>query len=210
MGKRIYLSQRLNALFHRFFTEARSLVAAMLQDNSPPSPSEDPKGSKTGKILLWSLIGCGCFGFGGIVLLGILSALILPSFLNQAVKAKQSESKAYVGSLNRAQQAYFLEHETFADTIEPLGLGIPTETENYRYQVGMQPGQPPIAINFSTPLQEGLKGHLGLVFLSPLDDYSLTSNAVLCETLVPVSAAAPMPSPLPTAFMECPAGFVKL
>ena len=40
-----------------------------------------------------------------IIIIGILSAIALPSFLNQANKAKQSEAKQYTGSMNRAQQA---------------------------------------------------------------------------------------------------------
>ncbi|MGB5916292.1 MAG: type IV pilin-like G/H family protein, partial [Phormidesmis sp.] len=48
-----------------------------------------------------------------IIIIGILSASALPSFLNQANKAKQSEAKTYTGSMNRAQQAYYLENSEF-------------------------------------------------------------------------------------------------
>ncbi|MGB7084463.1 MAG: type IV pilin-like G/H family protein, partial [Phormidesmis sp.] len=61
-----------------------------------------------------------------IIIIGILSAIALPSFLNQANKAKQSEAKTYVGSMNRAQQAYYLERGAFTGTITDLGLGIAT------------------------------------------------------------------------------------
>ena len=40
-----------------------------------------------------------------IIIIGILAAIALPSFLNQAAKAKQSEAKNYVGSVTRAQQS---------------------------------------------------------------------------------------------------------
>ena len=43
-----------------------------------------------------------------IIIIGILAAIALPSFLNQANKARQSEAKSSVGALNRAQQAYYL------------------------------------------------------------------------------------------------------
>ena len=62
-----------------------------------------------------------------IIIIGILSAIALPSFLNQANKAKQSEAKTYVGSMNRAQQAYYLENDSFVDStgnFGDLGLGI--------------------------------------------------------------------------------------
>ncbi|MEQ8999217.1 MAG: type IV pilin-like G/H family protein [Coleofasciculus sp. B1-GNL1-01] len=71
-----------------------------------------------------------------IIIIGILSAIALPSFLNQANKAKESEAKQYTGSMNRAQQAYYLEKGDFVGVttdISKLGLGIATETTNYRY-----------------------------------------------------------------------------
>ena len=42
------------------------------------------------------------------IIIGILSAIALPSFLNQANKARQSEGKMLVSSHNRAQSAYRL------------------------------------------------------------------------------------------------------
>ena len=44
-----------------------------------------------------------------IILIGILSAIALPSFLNQANKAKQSEAKQYIASINKGQKAYYAE-----------------------------------------------------------------------------------------------------
>jgi type IV pilus assembly protein PilA len=72
-----------------------------------------------------------------IIIIGILSAIALPSFLNQANKAKQSEARQYVGSMNRTQQAYYLEKDVFANnaSIGDLGLGIATSTANYGYSI---------------------------------------------------------------------------
>src|SRR4028119_2352610 len=44
-----------------------------------------------------------------IIIIGILSAIALPAFLNQANKAKQSEAKQYIGSLDKGQSAYYAE-----------------------------------------------------------------------------------------------------
>jgi type IV pilus assembly protein PilA len=68
-----------------------------------------------------------------IIIIGILAAIALPSFLNQANKAKESEAKTYVGSTVRAQQAYFLENSTFATNFAKVELGINTSTKNYSY-----------------------------------------------------------------------------
>ncbi|MBD3880316.1 type IV pilin-like G/H family protein [Phormidium tenue FACHB-886] len=70
-----------------------------------------------------------------IIIIGILAAIALPSFLNQAAKAKQSEAKSYVGSVNRAQQAYRIEKSTFATDIVKLEIGIPTQTTDYTYEI---------------------------------------------------------------------------
>jgi type IV pilus assembly protein PilA len=75
-----------------------------------------------------------------IIIIGILAAIALPAFLNQANKARQSEAKTNVGSMNRAQQAYYLEKSTFIGNDTPtnfakLGLGIKTQTSNYTYEV---------------------------------------------------------------------------
>ncbi|WP_024545069.1 type IV pilin-like G/H family protein [Picosynechococcus sp. NKBG15041c] len=68
-----------------------------------------------------------------IIIIGILSAIALPAFLNQAAKARQSEAKQALASLNKAQQAYYLEQQEFTDTIANLGLGLADSTENYAY-----------------------------------------------------------------------------
>ncbi|KZL48679.1 general secretion pathway protein GspH [Nodularia spumigena CENA596] len=70
-----------------------------------------------------------------IIIIGILSAIALPSFLNQAAKAKQTEAKSYVGAVNRAQQAHRIENTTFASNLTVLEIGTPTETVNYKYEI---------------------------------------------------------------------------
>jgi type IV pilus assembly protein PilA len=68
-----------------------------------------------------------------IIIIGILAAIALPSFLNQANKARESEAKTYVGSMNRAQQAYYLEENEFAADLKTLKIGIPETTGYYKY-----------------------------------------------------------------------------
>ena len=79
--------------------------------------------------------GCGCLVL--LMCIGVLTAIALPSFLSSANKAKQSQAKQYVGSMNRAQQARFAENGTFSTSVENLGLGIKTETTNYKYSVDL-------------------------------------------------------------------------
>ncbi|MBD1934840.1 MULTISPECIES: type IV pilin-like G/H family protein [Cyanophyceae] len=72
-----------------------------------------------------------------IIIIGILAAIALPSFLNQANKARESEAKSIVGSMNRAQQAFYLENQDFVGQADftRLGLGIAKTTSNYSYVI---------------------------------------------------------------------------
>jgi len=72
-----------------------------------------------------------------VVIIGILAAIALPSFLAQTAKAKQSEARSTLGSWAKAQKAFRTEHNAFSPDWESLSLGLETQTKNYDYeQVG--------------------------------------------------------------------------
>ncbi|MEH1819695.1 MAG: type IV pilin-like G/H family protein [Nostoc sp.] len=119
-----------------------------------------------------------------IIIIGILSAIALPSFLNQANKAKQSEAKTYTGSMNRAQQAYYLEQNTFATSgasFGNLGLGIATQTSNYKYVITGNASQ--VTNQAQTVLGTApLKTYIGGVGVATQAATSeATTIAILCE-----------------------------
>ena len=72
-----------------------------------------------------------------IIIIGILSAIALPSFLSQANKAKQTEGKQYASSVNKAQQAFYAENSVFTDQMTSLGIGLKTSTTNYTYNLSL-------------------------------------------------------------------------
>ena len=59
-----------------------------------------------------------------ILFVGILSAIGLPSLINQVNKAKESESLIIIGTLARAQQAYHWEYGEFTDQFTSLGVNF--------------------------------------------------------------------------------------
>ncbi len=131
-----------------------------------------------------------------IIIIGILAAIALPSFLNQAAKARQSEAKTYVGSANRTQQAYYLEKQRFAPNLTDLALGIPTATSNYNYATtgssrGVT-GTDANAISRSEPIGTDIKAYGGAVNLAtPQAGGDATTLAILCEAeKAPVNAGA--------------------
>ncbi|TAF32739.1 MAG: hypothetical protein EAZ68_20620, partial [Oscillatoriales cyanobacterium] len=100
----------------------------------------------------------------------ILTTLTLPVFFctaseaqsSQIVKAKESEAKQYVNSMNRAQQAYYAENVGFTNSVSSLGIGIKAETANYKYSIST--GNKAV-FNYGVSQQPNLKSFVGGVFL---------------------------------------------
>mgnify|MGYP000064101222 CR=1 FL=1 len=116
-----------------------------------------------------------------IIIIGILSAIALPSFLNQANKAKESEAKQYTGSMNRAQQAKFAEIGGFATSVDLLGIGIKTQTSNYKYGMSSTVSGDAQMGSQGIPIVNALKAYTGTVALLQNTTTSESSTvAVLC------------------------------
>lgn len=128
-----------------------------------------------------------------IIIIGILSAIALPSFLNQANKARQSEAKQYVGSINRGLQAYYLENSNeFTTVITELSLGIAPATENYKYEIESK-----TPASFATvkarAINKGLKSYAGLAYTSEQISSGVKESitmAIMCEARSPLTAEA--------------------
>jgi len=146
-----------------------------------------------------------------IIIIGILSAIALPAFLSQANKAKQTEAKQYVASINKGQQAYYAENTSFGSSVSILGLGLKTQTSNYIYSVtsladgnGGQANAAPVS-----SAESALKGYSGGVALVSAGE-AKTTQSILCQSLgstvksatAPVVTAAMTELACPTADME--------
>ncbi len=133
-------------------------------------------------------------------------------------KAKQSEAEQYIGSINRAEQAFFLEKEQFTTSIQELGIGIKSETDNYRYRIFLlqRPGvsRPELKTavwSIAIPKQPTLKSYVGVVWLFNIPGSNeLTSNRILCESSQPTQKLPPAPTFRNTkegTVANCPKGF---
>jgi type IV pilus assembly protein PilA len=168
-----------------------------------PLPPESKSSIPTVLLILGGL-GCGCFGL--IVLLGIISAIALPSFLTQASKAKEAEARSNVGAMTRAQQAYHLEKGSFSNSIEGLSLGIRPETENYRYQIVPQPGSKSVMMTAQAK-SETLKSYTGAVFaINKGGEVTTVTGICVSDRAATTPPAMPKLSSDGSGSVECPPG----
>jgi hypothetical protein len=101
---------------------------------------------------------------------------------------KEAEAQSYVGSINRGQQAFFLENDRFSDSLRALELGI---QDSSFYQYKMQLVDSERVLVTATAMEEGLRSFSGIVYLEriPLDGaregMNFQTHTNICATEVP-------------------------
>ncbi|XZO00375.1 MAG: type IV pilin-like G/H family protein [Microcoleus sp.] len=133
--------------------------------------------------------GCGCL----LLLMGIGvigAAIALPPFLYTSNNYRPPEAKNYVSSMNKGQQAYFAENSVFGTSVEALGLGIKTETTNFKYSVSTSKKA---AFNYGVSKQKEFKSYVGGVFVVSVKDGSSTTR-ILCIADSPGTIKPPEPT----------------
>jgi type IV pilus assembly protein PilA len=146
-----------------------------------------------------------------VIIIGVLAAIALPSLLGQVNKAKQSEARNNVGAINRAQQAFYLEAQTFSTDLSQLGIGIRTQTENYDYTstiTGNTSVVAGIATHKAQARKPALKAYLGAVgtIIGNTQTSEALTISIACEANLPGTGVVPNGS----SANNCPAGYKPL
>jgi type IV pilus assembly protein PilA len=132
--------------------------------------------------------GCGCLSLSlfSLIFFGIILEIVMPSFFGMAIKAKQTEGKQYISSMNKGQQAYYAENNALTNSVDALGLGLKTETPRYKYSIR---ATQTASIHYAVAKERMLKNYVGGVFLVPAKEFALNANrdkittqTILCET----------------------------
>jgi type IV pilus assembly protein PilA len=152
--------------------------------------------------------GCGCLLL--IIGIGVMHGIALPLFLNSTNTSKQSEAKQYVSLMNKGQQAYFAEKSVFSSSVNALGLGIKTETTNYKYSVR---ATKQTAFNYGVSKQPQLKSHVGGAFVirvkSNNGEDEMRTESILCSTDTP-GTIPPLPPRLQNSKLVCGIGTTQV
>jgi type IV pilus assembly protein PilA len=136
-----------------------------------------------------SLYRYECFLF--LMYVGLIGVLARPSFINEIILEIPSEPKQYLSSMNREQKAYFAQKNTLANSVEALGIGIQTETPNYKYSVR---ATKKAAFNYGVSKHQKNTSYVGGVFVVPAKEveptaakHELKAIAILCKADSPGS-----------------------
>jgi type IV pilus assembly protein PilA len=142
-----------------------------------------------------------------IVIIGILTAIALPSFLNQTAKAKQTEAKQNVSTIIKAQQSLRTEQARFTASLDDLALGTLSSTgastTNYAYSIASTDQQLDTRV-LATSQDIALRSYGGATYVaSNAATSQIAWTSVICEATVP--AATPIADPTaPAAAGDAP------
>jgi type IV pilus assembly protein PilA len=115
------------------------------------------------------------------MIITILSAIILPSFMFCGTQTRAARARQYIDSMNRAQQAKYAENGSFSNSLNALGFVIETDIENsrnHKYSIAATKNAA-----FSYAVKENLTSYVGAVFLvpvSPASNNEMTTVSILC------------------------------
>ena len=207
------LSQKQNGINLGIGGAILGAILLRTSSNTNDAKAEEPNASGLDPISLYLAVGVG-----GALLISNLPNLVksFPS-AEEANRARQSEAKKSVRFLNRGQQAYFLEKNKWAKTIEEAGFGFMTKSENYRYNIENVDSiktvdiknYPGITVQTGTAKKEALKSYLGAAYLSGSSSSDVTTIAIFCESNEPTTKEAGLPK-FDGQSLQCPDGYIAI
>jgi type IV pilus assembly protein PilA len=146
-----------------------------------------------------------------IIIIGILGAIALPNFLNQDVKAKQTEAKQNIALVNKSQNAYRAENSSFANSFDVLGIGSISggasgSTINYTYAIT---GTTDSATVTATTTDTALKGYAGANTRYTNGASQSVIGTVICQAATPGTTTPTAPT-IGAATPTCASGQTNL
>ncbi|MEC4892562.1 MAG: type IV pilin-like G/H family protein [Oscillatoria sp. PMC 1051.18] len=126
-----------------------------------------------------------------IIIIGILAAIALPNFLNQSNKAKESEAKQNVATVNKQQGIrYAGEDGSFATSYDELATGSltgdtgTTTTKNYNYNMEPDDANDSLVITTANALGEWRSYEGGVEAYTNKSNNAVTGS-IICQSDVP-------------------------
>lgn len=115
-----------------------------------------------------------------VIIVGVLAAVALPNLLGQVGKARETEAKNAIGTLNRGQQTFHFDAKTFVEddldddafqTIEnPFGVSLISNVYNYAVPGGDAASSGLMTADAEEATDDGVRGFAGQI------DYDSTTG----------------------------------
>jgi hypothetical protein len=126
----------------------------------------------------------------------------IPQPVKQPIQANAADAKQYLRTLNKTQQAYYLERDSLTSSITNLNTGdAPPETDNYRYSISM--GNQAV-FNYAVSRKPNLKSLVGGVFV-----IGNATQTILCEASVAGRATPAHPTNI-NGVLACGVNTIKI
>lgn len=152
-------------------------------------------------LVLWILCGVG-----GLAVCGVTGLKLLMAVTTEVTPmcSRCGEGKSMVSTINRAQQAFYFENETFATAVDELDVAV--ESRLFKYAIVPQ-SDPKQAITTAVPAETNadLDSYIGFVFVFGEAEKMMVGT---CKTDAPatVPPAPPQKPRFPSEAVECPPG----
>jgi type IV pilus assembly protein PilA len=122
-----------------------------------------------------------------VIIVGVLAAVALPNLLGQVGKARETEGKNGIGTLNRGQQTYHFDAKIFVPAVaeadfqaitNPFGVSLISDVYDYTVALGTAASSGPM---FAAPVDatdDGVRGYAGQV---DYDNTTGTYGMAVCQ-----------------------------
>lgn len=153
-----------------------------------------------------------------VVIIGILAAIALPTFLGQVNKARQAEARNFVATAVKTQQINFLEINRFGTNFDELQgeVGLPTDLKFYTPTLGPTTN-PSSGIAFVTNIyadakRTTLKDYVGVAWAAQIGGATIPEiyTAVFEQQKAGVGNINPATTATNSAVATAPSNFVAL
>ncbi|MBW4651662.1 MAG: type IV pilin-like G/H family protein [Kaiparowitsia implicata GSE-PSE-MK54-09C] len=122
----------------------------------------------------------------------------------QANKAREATARTYIGTINRGQQAFQLENNGFAGTLDELGSSLSSESDYYKYQITISDDD--MTAVAATAKTGGLRSFIGAVFVIGNDKVQMHTKSIWCQSNRPSKSAPSLPSISEGSEPKCASG----
>ncbi|WP_228015752.1 type IV pilin protein [Leptolyngbya ectocarpi] len=119
-----------------------------------------------------------------IVIIGLLSAIAVPSLMGQITKAKETEAKIALDFLRKNQYSFYLENHSFTKNLQELNFSA-ADSKNYEYFIEALEDYSPLSgrLHLAFSKRKGMRSYGSVIYLKngQLEECGLLADDISAE-----------------------------